>query len=149
MGDDAATPEFAIHAYRDADFEPVKVLWDACRLIVPHNDPAKDIAFCRAATDAEMFVGDEGGRLVATIMTGHDGHRGWLYYLAVDPARRHRGLGQSMVAHAEDWLGARGGAKGNLMIRDGNSGVAEFYEAVGYAREPRVVMSRFLAGKPG
>ena len=99
--------------------------------------------------ESELFVGEEGGRLVATIMTGHDGHRGWLYYLAVDPARRHRGLGRCMVAHAEAWLGARGVAKVNLMIRDGNKAVVEFYEAVGYAGEPRVVMSRFLAEKPG
>ncbi len=149
MGDDAATAELAIRAYQDADFGPVKALWDACGLIVPHNDPATDIAFCRAAADAELFVGAQDGRLVATVMTGHNGHRGWLYYLAVDPARRHLNLGRRMVGHAEIWLGARGVAKVNLMIRDGNSSVVEFYEAVGYAREPRVVMSRFLAGKPG
>ena len=149
MGDYAATAELAIRACEDADFDAVRALWDACRLIVPHNDPATDIAFCRAAADAELFVGLAGGRLVATVMTGHDGHRGWLYYLAVDPVLRHRGLGRPMVAHAETWLGARGVAKVNLMIRDGNTAVVEFYEAVGYAREPRVVMSRFLAGKPG
>ena len=148
MGDDAATAELTIRAYRDTDFATVRDLWDACSLIVPLNDPAKDIAFCRAAADAELFVGLEGGRLVATVMTGHDGHRGWLYYLAVEPARRHLGLGRRMVAHAEAWLGARGVAKVNLMIRDGNTAVVEFYEAVGYACEPRVVMSRFLSGKP-
>ncbi|MDP6788748.1 MAG: GNAT family acetyltransferase [Rhodospirillales bacterium] len=149
MADDEATAGFAIRSYEDADFDALGTLWNACRLVVPHNDPATDIAFCRAAADAELFVGLEDGRLVATVMTGHDGHRGWLYYLAVDPAMRHRGLGGRMVDHAETWLGARGVAKVNLMIRDGNTEAAAFYEAVGYAREPRVVMSRFLADKQG
>ena len=148
MEDDAATTEFVVRTYRDTDFDAVRALWNACRLIVPHNDPAKDIAFCRATADAELFVGEERGQLVASVMAGHDGHRGWLYYLAVDPARRHRSLGRRMVAHAEAWLGARGVAKVNLMIREGNTAVVDFYEAVGYACEPRVVMSRFLAGKP-
>jgi ribosomal protein S18 acetylase RimI-like enzyme len=149
MGDDRTTADLVIRPYEDADFDALKTLWKACRLIVPHNDPATDIAFCRAAANAALFVGLEDGRLVATVMTGHDGHRGWLYYLAVDPALRNRGLGGRMVAHAETWLGARGVAKVNLMIRDGNTDVVEFYEAVGYACEPRVVMSRFLADKRG
>ncbi|MDP7650548.1 MAG: GNAT family acetyltransferase [Rhodospirillales bacterium] len=146
MGNDAVTAELAIRPYEDADSDAVRTLWNACRLIVPHSDPATDITFCRAAADAELFVGSEGGRLVATVMTGHGG---WLYYLAVDPALRYRGLGGQMVAHAETWLGARGVAKVNLMIRDGNTDVAEFYEAVGYTCEPRGVMSRVLADKQG
>jgi ribosomal protein S18 acetylase RimI-like enzyme len=136
--------EFGIRVYEDRDFGAVERLWNACGLLVPHNDPARDIAFCRAAADAELFVGEVKDRVVATIMTGHDGHRGWLYYLAVDPEFGRRGLGRAMVAHAEAWLGERGVAKVNLMIRDTNEAARGFYQALGYDSEPRIVMARFL-----
>ncbi len=141
--------EFAIRPYRDNDFAAVEALWKACGLTVPHNNPARDIAFCRASPNARLLVGEDGGRVVATVMTGHDGHRGWLYYAAVDPACRERGLGRRMVEAAEAWLGERGVAKVNLMIREGNEAVQGFYQALGYATEPRVVMARFLAGEGG
>ncbi len=72
------------------------------------------------------------------------GHRGWLYYLAVDPAERGKGLGRRMVADAEGWLAGRGVGKVNLMIRQSNEAARGFYQAIGYACEPRIVMSRFL-----
>ena len=143
------TSNLSIRPYEERDYRAVNELWQACNLTRPWNDPAKDIDFCLQSPASELFIGEKDGAIIATIMTGHDGHRGWLYYLAVDPALRNRGLGGRMVAHAETWLGARGVAKVNLMIRDGNTDVVEFYEAVGYACEPRVVMSRFLADKRG
>ena len=136
--------DFAIRPCDDRDLPAIRKLWEACNLTVPHNDPVKDIAFCRASTDAEVFVGEEAERLVATVMTGHDGHRGWMYYVAVDPNSQGRGFGRRMVHHAESWLSARGVSKVNLMIRDSNEAAAGFYAALGYASEPRIVMSRFL-----
>jgi len=133
-----------IRAYRESDFDAVVDLWRATELTAPHNDPARDIAFCRATTDAELFVGEADGRLVATVMTGHDGHRGWLYYLAVEPHRQGRGMGRQLTAHAEAWLTARGVGKVNLMIRDTNTRVRDLYAAIGYAEEPRLVMAKFL-----
>ena len=136
--------ELVIRPFGEGDLAAVRALWEACGLTVPWNDPARDIAFCQASADAEVFVGKEEDRLVATVMTGHDGHRGWLYYVAVDPALQGRGLGRRMVDHAESWLCRLGVPKVNLMIREDNEAVARFYDALGYAREPRVVMSRFL-----
>jgi ribosomal protein S18 acetylase RimI-like enzyme len=78
-------------------------------------------------------------------MTGSDGHRGWLYYVAVHPDHRGSGLGRAMVRHAERWLGRLGIAKVELMIRDDNDAVRGFYERLGFAVEPRIVMSRWLS----
>jgi hypothetical protein len=77
-------------------------------------------------------------------MAGNDGHRGWLYYLAVNPELQGTGLGRRMVAAAEDWLRAQGVVKLMLMIRPGNTHVRGFYEALGYAEQERVLMARWL-----
>ncbi len=79
-------------------------------------------------------------------MVGHDGHRGWMYYLAVAPDAQGGGLGRAMVGHAEAWLKASGAPKVQLMIRAENEPVARFYQALGYRTETVVVMSRWLAG---
>lgn len=114
---------------------------------MPWNDPVEDIALCRESGHGEILVAEGDGGIVASVMVGHDGHRGWLYYLAVAPERRRGGLGRRMVAEAEAWLGARGVPKVELMIRDTNSEVAAFYARLGYIQEPRIVMSRRLDGK--
>lgn len=133
-----------IRPFSDLDAEPVIALWQACNLVVPHNDPMQDIRFCVSTSTAELFVGDVDGGIIASVMTGHDGHRGWLYYLAVDPKFGGRGFGRTMVRHAEFWLKDLGVPKINLMIRDTNEDVRSFYEAIGYATEPRLVMARLL-----
>lgn len=142
-------PALDIRPYRDPDRPSVVELWDACGLIRAWNDPLADIALCVATPAADLFVAtgideDGIGGLWATIMCGSDGHRGWLYYLAVDPARRHTGIARRMVRRAEDRLAARGIRKVELMIRPENDAVREFYERVGYEVEPRLVMSRWL-----
>jgi ribosomal protein S18 acetylase RimI-like enzyme len=92
-----------------------------------------------------VLVGiDENGRVAGSVMVGHDGHRGWLYYVAADPDARGAGIGRKMASAAEDWLRERGVRKVQLMIRETNTGVAEFYERMGYKTEPRVVMSKWL-----
>lgn len=77
-------------------------------------------------------------------MVGHDGHRGWLYYLAVDPARQRRGVGRALVAAAEDWLATRGVPKVHLMVRESNAAVAAFYRRLGYDPMPRLNMQKWL-----
>ena len=79
-------------------------------------------------------------------MVGHDGHRGWVYYLAVSPAFRRQGLGRRMVEAAEAWMSERGVPKAQLLIRDTNLGVQSFYERLGYTVLPRVTMQKVLAG---
>ena len=137
-----------IRAVEDADVAAVATLWRDCGLVAPYNPPGHDIAFCRATPTSELFVAEAGGAIVATAMAGHDGHRGWLYYVAVDPARRGAGLGRRMVAQAEVWLAERGVRKVNLIIRDTNAAVQGFYERLGYDVEPRIQMARWLVDKP-
>jgi ribosomal protein S18 acetylase RimI-like enzyme len=136
-----------IQSYEDTDEGEVVALWRACGLLVPHNDPVEDIAFCRQSGHGEVFVGREGDRLAAALMAGHDGHRAWLYYLAVDPGRRHAGLAREITGHAERWLAGLGVRKVQLMIRDTNAVVREFYAAIGYMEEPRMVMARWLVDR--
>lgn len=124
-------------------------LWRDCGLMVPLNDPAQDIALCRESGHGEIFVAAQDGEVVASVMVGHDGHRGWLYYLAVRPAARRRGLGRRMVTEAEAWLRRRAVPKVELMIRESNAEVAAFWRRIGYAIEPRTVMSRRLDGVTG
>ena len=134
-----------IRRYRDDDLGRVEALWRACNLVVAHNDPASDIAFCQRSGHGDVFVGeDERGNLVATVMVGHDGHRGWIYYLAVDPAHQKSGLGAEIVRHAEAWLKALGVRKVQLLVRESNAGVVAFYDRLGYERSSVIVMQRWL-----
>lgn len=134
----------------DADVEAVAALWARSGLTRPWNDPVADIAFARAAPNAAVLVGRGDGAIVASVMVGHDGHRGAVYYVSVDPDRQGEGLGRAIMAAAEDWLRAQGVWKLNLMVRADNSGVVEFYRALGYATEERVNLSKWLdpAKKP-
>jgi ribosomal protein S18 acetylase RimI-like enzyme len=143
------TSALHIRLYEDADYENVVALWDKCGLLRPWNDPAEDIALCQRTASSELWVGvfgknEDPTTLVATIMTGSDGHRGWLYYLAVDQKFQRNGFARAMVRYAEDWLAGQGIRKVELMIRDDNEPVRAFYERVGYETEPRTVMSRWL-----
>lgn len=137
-----------IRPIEDGDIDAVVALWEACDLLRPWNDPHADIARARAAPQSEVFVMVDGaGTIVASVMVGDDGHRGWPYYVAVSPQRRGEGLGKAIMAHAEDWLKAQGATKVNLMIRSGNP-VQDFYEAAGYETEDRVVMAKWLVEPP-
>ena len=131
----------------DGDEAAIAGLWERCGLTVPHNDPAGDIAFCRAGATSELFVAVHGRRVIGTAMCGHDGHRGWLYYIAVDPGLQRAGIGRRLVRHGEAWLKAAGVAKVNLMIRPANRPVQDFYASLGYGDTPRQVMGRFLDGR--
>ncbi|GMQ95933.1 MAG: GNAT family acetyltransferase [Gammaproteobacteria bacterium] len=143
-----------IRPYEAGDQSAVIALWDVCGLLRAWNDPASDIALCLDTPASNLFVATAAGEdgiagLWATIMCGSDGHRGWLYYLAVDPGRRRAGVARSMVCHAEDWLAEQGIRKVELMIRSQNDAVREFYQRVGYGVEPVVVMSRRLQDDDG
>jgi hypothetical protein len=132
----------------DTDVEAVVALWKICGLIEPWNDPYSDITRARGSGCAEILVAESKGQIVATAMVGSDGHRGWLYYVAVAPELQRTGLGRDMVRASEDWLKARGIAKIMLMIRPTNIRVRGFYEAIGYEEQERVLMVRWLDGRP-
>ena len=91
-----------------------------------------------------MLAGVVDDRLVATVMVGDDGHRGWVYYLAVEDGRRRRGLGRAMLRAAEAWLAGRGAPKLHLMVRAANAAVLGFYATLGYAPSEVVVLQKTL-----
>jgi ribosomal protein S18 acetylase RimI-like enzyme len=121
-------------------------LWRACDLVVSYNDPAADFRFARAGACSDVLVGeDETGRICGTVMVGHDGHRGWLYYVASTPQGRGSGIGRQMVQAGEEWLRQRGVVKAQLLVRETNTKVVSFYERLGFEVAPRVVMSKWLS----
>ena len=126
----------------------VVAIWQAAGLLVnPLNDPFQDIAFARESGHGDVLVGLAEGRIVAAAMVGHDGHRGWLYYVGADPALGGRGFGRHIVRAGERWLHERGVPKVELQVRRSNTRVLGFYQRLGYRHEPTEVMSRRLDGR--
>ena len=128
----------------DDDVDDVAALWEKCGLTRPWNDPHADIAFARQSQNAILLVGRLNGAIAASAMAGHDGHRGSVYYVSVDPDMQGKGMGRAIMAAAEDWLRARGVWKLNLMVRTDNAPVIDFYEALGYDREERVNLAKWI-----
>jgi ribosomal protein S18 acetylase RimI-like enzyme len=144
----STTQDLAIAPIADADIAAVAALWQRCGLTRPWNDPTSDIAFARRGPNSAVLIGRRDGSIVATVMVGHDGHRGWFYYLGVDPDLQGRGFGRAMTQAAETWLTARGIAKAQLMVRADNDRVRAFYEALGYGEQQRVIFAKWLDGRP-
>ncbi len=119
-------------------------LWETAGLTRPWNDAAADLDRALRSPAATVLAEISDGRLQATAMVGHDGHRGWVYYLAVDPALRDQGLGRSMMTACEQWVQARRIPKLQLMVRTTNTGVLSFYAHLGYLDADVVVLGRRL-----
>lgn len=133
-----------IRAFREQDEEQVVALWRACGLTRPWNDPHKDIAR-KLQVQRELFlVGEKDGRVVASVMAGYEGHRGWVNYLAVDPAQRRRGLGARLMRRVEELLETAGCPKLNLQVRTANTEVLSFYRALGYAQDDVIALGKRL-----
>jgi ribosomal protein S18 acetylase RimI-like enzyme len=143
----SVSPALAIAVIGDAEVPDVISLWQACGLTRPWNDPADDIALARKKPNATVLIGRDGSTIVATVLVGHDGHRGWVYYVAVDPDCRHRGYGRAIMAAAEEWLRAHGIEKLQLMVRPDNDQVQTFYQSLGYAEQERIVYAKSLDGR--
>ena len=124
-----------------ADEAAVTALWNECGLTVAANDPVADFRFALGKPNSDILVTDDG---CGTVMVGHDGHRGWLYYLAVAPARQRKGVGRMLVGAAEQWLAARGVPKVQLMVRETNEAVAAFYRRLGFEAMPRINFQKRL-----
>jgi ribosomal protein S18 acetylase RimI-like enzyme len=127
-----------------AQHDAAIALWHEVGLVVPWNDPRADLTRALDGPSSTVLAGTLDGALVATAIVGLDGHRGWVYYLAVAPGARGRGHGRAMMGACERWLADHGVPKLNLMVRIGNEAVLGFYEALGYGRDEVVVMSRRL-----
>jgi ribosomal protein S18 acetylase RimI-like enzyme len=137
-----------IRPFRPADEADVVALWQACGLTRPWNDPHQDIV-TKLTTQPELFlVGTVDEALMASAMIGFDGHRGWVYYLAVDPAHQRAGHGRALMHEAERLLAERGCPKLNLQVRTSNAEVIDFYRKLGYAVEERTNLGRRLDVAP-
>lgn len=119
-------------------------LWDECGLLVPHNNPQEDIALFQAAPSARILVAHLNEQIVGSVCVGHDGHRGWLYYLAVKSSHRRQGIAKALLNKAEEWLSVQAIRKVQLMIRPDNQSVATIYQKRGYQLTPRAVMAKWL-----
>lgn len=132
-----------IRPYETSDFDGVSALWDEA---FPNDPPwnRAEIAIPeKLAFQADLlFVGVEEGRVIGSVMAGYDGHRGWLYSVAVGQGIRRGGVGTALVRHAEQALQALGCAKVNLQVRATNAAVVRFYERLGYAIEERVSLGK-------
>ena len=128
----------------EADTAAAVALWQAAGLTRPWNDPIADIALALASPQSTILAARGDSALLGTVMAGVDGHRAWVYYLAVAESTRGTGLGRHLMAAAEDWCAARGVARLNLMVRADNAAVLGFYAHLGYRRSDVAVLQRDL-----
>jgi len=133
-----------VRTFQSGDEAAVVALWEECKLTRPWNDPHKDIAR-KLAVQPELFlVGTIDGAVMASVMAGYEGHRGWMNYLAVAPRHRGRGYGRALVEHVERLLRERGCPKVGLLVRNTNKEAAEFYRRLGYAQDESISLGKRL-----
>ena len=133
-----------IRPFELKDEEQVIALWQECKLVVPWNDPKKDIQR-KLKVNPELFlVGEIDGDIVGSIMGGYEGHRGWVNYLAVSPSYQNKGYGRQLMNAVEKKLEKMGCAKVNLQVRETNLEVIEFYKAIGYDLDHVIGMGKRL-----
>lgn len=133
-----------IRAFQDQDEAEVIGLWERCGLLRPWNDPRKDIAR-KLRVQKELFlVGTVDGAIMASVMAGYDGHRGWINYLAVDPQHRRQGVARTLMSEVERMLREMGCAKINLQIRRDNPEAISFYERIGFTEDAVVSFGKRL-----
>jgi ribosomal protein S18 acetylase RimI-like enzyme len=133
-----------IRAFQLADEAAVVALWERCGLTRTWNDPRKDIAR-KLAVQPELFlVAEADGAVVATVMAGYEGHRGWVNYLAVAPQHRGKGLGRALMRRVEETLKDRGCPKLNVQVRTANAEALQFYRRLGYAQDEAVALGKRL-----
>lgn len=135
---------FKIRSFELDDSEAVISLWKRCGLVRPNNDPVKDIARKQKVRGDLFLVGTDDGEVVASVMIGYEGHRGWINYLAVAPEYQKRGYGRSLMEEAERRLRAEGCPKINLQVRTSNAAVLAFYTALGFIKDDVVSLGKRL-----
>jgi ribosomal protein S18 acetylase RimI-like enzyme len=133
-----------VRPYRSTDISAVVALWKECGLTRPWNDPVKDITRKLGVQPEWFLVGTEGDELIASVMAGYDGHRGWVNYLAVAPVHRGHGHARQLMQRVEQLLLSAGVPKINLLVRSTNADVIEFYRRLGYAQDDAVCLGKRL-----
>ena len=119
-------------------------LWEDCGLTRPWNDAAADARLALEGPASTILGIRNEGALVGSVMVGFDGHRGWVYYLAVAPGHRRSGLARALMAAAEDWLRERGAPAVRLMVRQENALASGFYRALGYETQQVATLGKRL-----
>jgi ribosomal protein S18 acetylase RimI-like enzyme len=137
--------DLIIRLFEWRDEAAVVNLWQACGLIVPQNDPRKDIRLKMNFQPGLFFVGEADGKLIATVMAGYEGHRGWINYLAVHPDYQRQGLGRRLMDQVEQKLKSLGCVKINLQVRETNTKVIQFYNRLGYKTDRVVSLGKRLS----
>jgi ribosomal protein S18 acetylase RimI-like enzyme len=137
-----------IREIRDDDLDQVVALWHISGVARSWNEPATDIAFARRGPHSTILVTEMQGRIVASAMVGEDGHRGWVYYVAAMPEYQGTGLGKSIMAAAESWLKQRGVWKVQLLVREGNERVRQFYQHLGYRDTRSICFQKVIEPNP-
>lgn len=133
-----------IRPFAVTDTDEVVTLWEECGLVRPWNDPRKDIER-KLRVQPELFlVAQDGTEVVGSVMAGFDGHRGWIYYLAVAASHQRLSLGRALMQQAEKLLVEVGCPKVNLMVRSTNEAVIGFYRRLGYEQDDVVSMGKRL-----
>jgi ribosomal protein S18 acetylase RimI-like enzyme len=133
-----------IRQFKQEDEKQLVQLWNDCKLVVPWNNPHRDIQR-KVKIQPELFlVGIHENRLVASVMGGYDGHRGWVYYLAVHPDYQQKGFARRMMLEIENRLHKLGCPKINLQVRNTNLKVIEFYKRIGYKLDDVVSFGKRL-----
>ena len=133
-----------IRPFQQSDESAVIAPWQRCDLLRPQNDPKKDIARKMKVRPELFLVGLLDEKIIGSVMAGYDGHRGWLYYVGVDPEYWRRGYGREIVTHAEDLLRKSGCSKINLQVRTTNKDVIEFYRRCGFVPDDVMSMGKRL-----
>lgn len=136
---------YALREYAPEDVEAVIALWQEVGLTRPWNDPHDDIAQAHKNWPRHFIVAvDDQDTVIGTVMSGYDGHRGWLYYVAVSASWQSKGIGKALVSEAEASLKALGCVKTQLMVRGDNTAVLRFYDSLGYSVADVVVSGKRL-----
>ena len=136
--------QLKIRSFLTSDESIVIDLWHRCNLVVPQNDPKKDMAM-KLKVQPELFlVGIISERIVSTAMAGYDGHRGWVYYLAVDPDYQRKGIGRQMMEKVEKSLRELGCQKINVQVRSSNESVVSFYKQLGFSNDDVIGLGKRL-----
>jgi ribosomal protein S18 acetylase RimI-like enzyme len=133
-----------ISAATPTEAPAVVALWQTCGLTRPWNDPQADFELALAGPRSTVLLARKKDAINGSVMVGFDGHRGWVYYLAVAPARQREGIGRALMTAAEAWLRERDAPKIQLMVRADNADAVSFYQAIDYAPQDVVTLGKFL-----
>ncbi|MEP3225806.1 MAG: GNAT family acetyltransferase [Parasphingorhabdus sp.] len=135
---------FSIRTATPADCQKITSLWAQCNLTRPWNDSEADFHRAVSGASSDILYIEDKGLIIASVMVGEDGHRGWVYYLGVAPENQKTGLGRTLMAAAENWLQQRAAPKIQLMVRSDNHNAAGFYKALGYEVQDVMTIGRRL-----